>query len=96
MELNNLMSSVRCQMALYELSSRRAPGFQTRDTSFKGIVQMTMPKSVELTWHCEVIERWLNTPGIPSEAREELLVMHRDVKQEMETLEHRSMTLASS
>ena len=48
---------------------------------------MTLPRSVELKWHCEVIERWLDTPGIPSEAREGLLAMHREVKEEMETLE---------
>jgi hypothetical protein len=52
---------------------------------------MTLPKSIELNWHCEVIERWLNTPGIPSDAREGLLVMQREVKEEMETLEHRSI-----
>lgn len=48
---------------------------------------MTLPRSVELKWHCEVIERWLDTPGIPSEAREGLLAMQREVKEEMETLE---------
>ena len=48
---------------------------------------MTLPRSVELKWHCEVIERWLNTPGIPSEAREGLLAMQQEVKEEMETLE---------
>jgi hypothetical protein len=48
---------------------------------------MPLPKSIELKWHCEVIERWLNTPGIPSEAREGLLAMQREVKEEMEALE---------
>jgi hypothetical protein len=48
---------------------------------------MTLPKSIELKWHCEVIERWLNTPGIPSEAREGLLDMQRQVNEEMKTLE---------
>jgi hypothetical protein len=57
---------------------------------------MTLPKSIELKWHSEVIERWLNTPGIPSDAREGLLVMQREVKEEMEMLERRSMAVASS
>jgi hypothetical protein len=48
---------------------------------------MTMPKSIELNWHCEIIERWLNTPGIPSEAREGLLAMQTEVKEKMEALE---------
>jgi hypothetical protein len=55
---------------------------------------MTLPKRIELNCHCEVIERWLNTPGIPSEAREGLLAMQREVKEEMETLE-RSSTFIS-
>jgi hypothetical protein len=66
---------------------RRVGCVQTRETLFKGIVQMTLPKSIELKWHCEVIERWLNTPGIPSEAREGLLDMQREVDEEMKTLE---------
>jgi hypothetical protein len=48
---------------------------------------MTLPKSIELKWHCEVIERWLNTPGVPAEAREGLLDMQREVNEEMKTLE---------
>jgi hypothetical protein len=57
---------------------------------------MTLPRSIELMWHCEVIERWLNTPGIPSDAREQLILMQRDVKEEIETLEERSITLSFS
>lgn len=48
---------------------------------------MTLSKSIELKWQCEVIERWLNTPGIPIDAREGLLAMQKEVKEEMETLE---------
>jgi hypothetical protein len=48
---------------------------------------MTLPKSIELRCHCEVIERWLNTTGIPLDAREGLLAMQREAKEEMETLE---------
>jgi hypothetical protein len=29
------------------------PASRPRDHHFKGIVQMTLPKSVELRWHCE-------------------------------------------
>jgi hypothetical protein len=48
---------------------------------------MTLPKSTELNWQWEVIQRWLNTPGIPPDARDGLLAMQREVKEEMETLE---------
>jgi hypothetical protein len=48
---------------------------------------MTLPKSIELKWQCEVIERWLNTSGIPSDAREGLLAMQTEVREKMETLE---------
>jgi hypothetical protein len=48
---------------------------------------MTLPKSIELKWQCEVINRWLNTPGIPSDAREGLLAMQSEVEEEMERLE---------
>jgi hypothetical protein len=64
---------------------RRAASRQ--ETVVKGIVEMTLPKSIELKCHFEVIERWLNTPGIPSDAREGLLDMQREVKEEMKTLE---------
>ena len=56
---------------------------------------MTLPKKIELRWQNEVIESWLNRPGIPSEAREELLAMQRALKKEMETLEE-SRTRAAS
>jgi hypothetical protein len=48
---------------------------------------VTPPKSIELEWRSEVIERWLNTPGIPSDAREGLLAMQSEVKEEIERLE---------
>jgi hypothetical protein len=57
---------------------------------------MTLPKRIELKWQYEVIERWLNTPGIPSDTREGLLAMQREVKEEMEALGHRSIAIASS
>lgn len=48
---------------------------------------MTLPKSIELRWQIEVIENWLNIQSIPSEAREGLLAMQRDMKEQMEKLE---------
>jgi hypothetical protein len=87
MELNKVMQERPLSNCTVGSLFCRAGCAQTRDTSFKGIVQMTLPKSIELKWHCEVIERWLNTPGIPSEAREGLLDMQREVKEEMNTLE---------
>jgi hypothetical protein len=56
---------------------------------------MTLPKRIELKWQYEVIERWLNTPGIPSDSREGLLAMQREVKEEMEALGHRSIAASS-
>lgn len=53
----------------------------------EGKSQMTLSKSIELRWQNEVIESWLNTPDIPSEARERLLAMQREVKEEIEELE---------
>jgi hypothetical protein len=48
---------------------------------------MTLPRSMNLQWQQEVIEKWLNTPGIPPDARAKLLEMLRVVKEEMERLE---------
>lgn len=48
---------------------------------------MTLPRSADLRWQQEVIERWLNTPGIPTDAREALVEMLRVVKEETEQLE---------
>jgi hypothetical protein len=42
---------------------------------------------MELEWQREVIEKWLNTPGIPLDARTGLVEMLRGVKEEMERLE---------
>jgi hypothetical protein len=47
---------------------------------------MALPRSAELQWQQEIIELWLNTPGIPADARTGLLEMLRDVKEEKENL----------
>ena len=48
---------------------------------------MTMPRSMELQWQREVIEKWLETPGIPLDARSGFLDMLQDVNEEMAKLE---------
>ena len=48
---------------------------------------MTLPRSMNLQWQQEIIEKWLNTPGIPRDARVGLLEMLRVVKEEREKLE---------
>jgi hypothetical protein len=48
---------------------------------------MTLPRSMNLQWQQEVIEKWLNAPGIPRDARAGLLEMLRVVKEETEKLE---------
>jgi hypothetical protein len=48
---------------------------------------MTLPRSNELQWQREVIEKWLNTPDTPPDARAGLVEMLRGVKEEMERLE---------
>jgi hypothetical protein len=88
MESNNVMRSARCpNCAVTGLFCVEPPASRQETHRLKEVTIMTLPKSIELKWHCEVIERWLNTPGIPSDAREGLLVMQREVKEEMETLE---------
>ena len=52
---------------------------------------MTLPKSVELQWQQEVIELWLNTPGIPGDSRTGLLDLLDVVKDEMENLRCQAM-----
>ena len=47
---------------------------------------MTLPRSVELRWQEEVIERWLHTSGVPPSAHAYLLEMLRNVKDEMNSL----------
>jgi hypothetical protein len=47
---------------------------------------MTLPRSAELQWQLEIIELWLNTPGIPADARTGLIEMLRTVKEEKENL----------
>jgi hypothetical protein len=48
---------------------------------------MTLPRSAELRWQQEVIERWLITRSVPFDAREGLLELLKRVNQEMENLE---------
>jgi hypothetical protein len=48
---------------------------------------MIFPRSAELRWQQEVIERWLVTSSIPPDAREGLLELLKLVNQEMENLE---------
>ena len=47
---------------------------------------MTLPRSAELQWQQEIIELWLNTTGLPADARTGLLEMLRTVKEEKENL----------
>ena len=47
---------------------------------------MTLPRSLELQWQREVIERWLNTPGIPEDVCAELRMMLQEVREEMAEL----------
>jgi hypothetical protein len=42
---------------------------------------------MELQWQLEVIEKWLETPGIPLDARSGFLEMLQDVNEEMAKLE---------
>jgi hypothetical protein len=54
---------------------------------FGRVRQMTLPRSMELQWQREVIEKWLNTPSIPFGARTGLLEILKEVKEEMGRLE---------
>jgi hypothetical protein len=45
---------------------------------------MTLPRYIELQWQRGVIERWLNSPDTPFDARSGLLNMLRMVKEEIE------------
>jgi hypothetical protein len=47
---------------------------------------MALPWSAELQWQQEIIELWLNTPGIPDDARIGLIDMLTSVKKEKENL----------
>ena len=47
---------------------------------------MTLPRRAELQWQQELIELWLDKPGIPADARTGLLEMLETVKEERETL----------
>jgi len=48
---------------------------------------MTMPRSMELQWQREVIQKWLDTAAVPLDARSGLLEMLQDVNEEMAELE---------
>jgi hypothetical protein len=48
---------------------------------------MTLPRSAELRWQQEAIERWLITRSVPFDAREGLLELLKCVNEEMENLE---------
>ena len=48
---------------------------------------MTSARSVELRWQQEVIERWLNTAGIPENVCAGLRLMLQEVLEEMGELE---------
>jgi hypothetical protein len=48
---------------------------------------MTLPRSMELQWQRDVIEKWLNTASVPLDARTGLLEMLEEVKEEMGRLE---------
>jgi hypothetical protein len=52
-----------------------------------GVRQMTLPRSMELQWQRDVIEKWLNTASVPLDARTGLLEMLEEVKEEMGRLE---------
>jgi hypothetical protein len=45
---------------------------------------MTLPRCLELQFQREIVERWLNSPGVPFDARPELLDMLSMVKEEIE------------
>ena len=47
---------------------------------------MTLPRSIELQWQKEVIERWLKIPEITLDGREPLLEMLRVVAAQLEGL----------
>ena len=52
---------------------------------------MNLPRYADLQWQKEIIERWLNTPGIPSDAVIGLSEMLKVVNQELEEVVPRSV-----
>lgn len=48
---------------------------------------MTLPRSAELQWQQEIIELWLETPGIPDNSRTSLLELLETVKEEKKKLD---------
>ena len=57
---------------------------------------MVLPRSMELQWQREVIERWMNTPNIPSDARASLLELLVIVKADLNKLEEAQNNYRSS
>jgi hypothetical protein len=51
---------------------------------------------MELQWQREVIERWMNTPNIPSDARASLLELLVIVKADLNKLEEAQNNYRSS
>jgi hypothetical protein len=47
---------------------------------------VSLPRSIELEWQKQMIEVWLNTPGIPNNARDELVELLDRVKTEIEEI----------
>lgn len=46
---------------------------------------MTLPRKVELRVHQEIVERWLSSPGIPTDVRDILLDWLEEVKKQIDT-----------
>ena len=46
--------------------------------------QVTLPRSMELQWQKEIIERWLNSPGVPANAQGALREELEELKKEIE------------
>jgi len=45
---------------------------------------MTLPSALRLEQQKEIIERWLDIPGIPNDARQRLHEMLAEVKEDMQ------------
>ena len=45
---------------------------------------MTLPSALKLEQQKEIIERWLDIPGIPNDARQRLSEMLAEVKEDMQ------------
>jgi len=47
---------------------------------------VTLPRSVELQWQKEIIERWLNSPGVPGDAQRALLEELQEIEKQIDAL----------